>query len=68
MLNDRESASCKLDRTEVGSPIHFWLGGEHADFSTPLGLGVSVLRSCIINMIFFSNFEFIKKNINALDV
>ncbi|KAK3671847.1 hypothetical protein LTR78_008213 [Recurvomyces mirabilis] len=32
------------------------------------GLGVSVLRSCVINMIFFSNFEFIKKNINALDV
>ncbi|EME44818.1 hypothetical protein DOTSEDRAFT_72300 [Dothistroma septosporum NZE10] len=32
------------------------------------GLGVSVLRSCIINMIFFSNFEFIKKNINALEV
>ncbi|TKA27148.1 hypothetical protein B0A50_04485 [Salinomyces thailandicus] len=31
------------------------------------GLGVSVLRSCIINMIFFSNFEMMKKRINALD-
>lgn len=33
-----------------------------------VGLGVSVLRSCIINAIFFSNFEFLKKRINALDV
>ncbi|WPH01009.1 Hypothetical protein R9X50_00384300 [Acrodontium crateriforme] len=32
------------------------------------GLGVSVLRSCIINMIFFSNFELMKKRINALEV
>ncbi|KAF2771292.1 mitochondrial carrier protein [Teratosphaeria nubilosa] len=32
------------------------------------GLGVSVIRSCIINMIFFSNFELVKKQINALDV
>jgi len=32
------------------------------------GLGVSVLRSMIINMIFFSNFEFVKKQINALEV
>lgn len=32
------------------------------------GLGVSVLRSCIINMIFFSNFELVKKHINALEV
>lgn len=33
-----------------------------------IGLGVSVIRSCIINMIFFSNFELIKKQINALEV
>lgn len=32
------------------------------------GLGVSVLRSMIINMIFFSNFEFVKKRINALEL
>ena len=32
------------------------------------GLGVSVLRSCVINAIFFSNFEMIKKRINAFDV
>ncbi|GAB7365263.1 hypothetical protein MBLNU230_g6345t1 [Neophaeotheca triangularis] len=32
------------------------------------GLGVSILRSCLINMIFFSNFEMIKKHINTLEV
>ncbi|CAK4011096.1 Mitochondrial arginine transporter BAC2 [Lecanosticta acicola] len=32
------------------------------------GLLVSVVRSCIINMIFFSNFEFVKKRVNALEV
>jgi hypothetical protein len=31
------------------------------------GLGVSMGRSCVVNSIFFSAFEFIKKNINALD-
>lgn len=31
------------------------------------GLGVSMGRSCVVNSIFFSVFEFIKKNINALD-
>ncbi|KAF2480005.1 mitochondrial carrier domain-containing protein [Neohortaea acidophila] len=31
------------------------------------GLFVSVLRSCIINAVFFSNFEFLKKRINALE-
>jgi len=36
--------------------------------SLMVGLGVSVLRSMIINMIFFSNFEFVKKQINALEV
>ncbi|KAF7185419.1 putative mitochondrial carrier C29A3.11c [Pseudocercospora fuligena] len=38
------------------------------EFGSYRGLGVSVLRSCIINMIFFSNFELVKKQINALDV
>ncbi|KAK4960776.1 hypothetical protein LTR66_012885 [Elasticomyces elasticus] len=32
------------------------------------GLGVSIIRSCLINMIFFSNFEMVKKRINGLDV
>lgn len=31
------------------------------------GLGASLTRTCIINMIFFSVFEFLKKEINALD-
>ncbi|MCJ1355089.1 MAG: hypothetical protein MMC33_005080 [Icmadophila ericetorum] len=30
------------------------------------GLGVSMARSCVINMIFFSSFEAVKKHINAL--
>ncbi|KAK5171435.1 uncharacterized protein LTR77_004579 [Saxophila tyrrhenica] len=33
-----------------------------------LGLGVSVMRSCMINAIFFSNFEMIKKRINAVEI
>ncbi|MCJ1482478.1 hypothetical protein MMC06_002643 [Schaereria dolodes] len=31
------------------------------------GLGVSMARSCILNMVFFSSFEFIKKRINKLE-
>lgn len=31
------------------------------------GIGVSMSRSCIVNAIFFSAFEFLKKNINALE-
>lgn len=30
------------------------------------GLGVSMARSCLINTIFFSSFELIKKKINSL--
>ncbi|OQO02789.1 hypothetical protein B0A48_11071 [Cryoendolithus antarcticus] len=37
------------------------------EFTSYRGLGVSVVRSCLINMIFFSNFEFMKKRINALE-
>lgn len=33
-----------------------------------LGLGISIFRSCLINGIFFSNFEWVKKKINALEV
>ena len=31
------------------------------------GLGVSMGRSCAVNAIFFSSFEFLKKRINALE-
>jgi hypothetical protein len=31
------------------------------------GLGVSMGRSCMVNSIFFSAFEFIKKQINAIE-
>lgn len=31
------------------------------------GLGVSMIRSCVVNAIFFSSFEFIKKRIKTLD-
>ncbi|KAK5058207.1 hypothetical protein LTR16_010501 [Cryomyces antarcticus] len=31
------------------------------------GLGVSMLRSCMLNALFFSNFEFVKKRINRLE-
>jgi hypothetical protein len=33
-----------------------------------LGLGVSMARSCVVNAIFFSAFEFTKKNINQVEV
>ena len=31
------------------------------------GLGVSMARSCAVNAVFFSSFEFLKKRIKALD-
>ncbi|KAF5553048.1 mitochondrial carrier [Fusarium mexicanum] len=31
------------------------------------GLGVSMSRSCVVNAIFFSSFEFVKKHINQMD-
>lgn len=30
------------------------------------GLGVSMGRSCAVNAVFFSSFEFLKKQINAI--
>lgn len=30
------------------------------------GLGVSMGRSCVVNAVFFSSFEFLKKHINAI--
>jgi len=43
-------------------PIRFFNIGSYR------GLGVSILRSAVINMLFFSGFELIKKRINALEV
>ncbi len=31
------------------------------------GLGVSMGRSCAVNAVFFSSFEFLKKRIKAMD-
>lgn len=31
------------------------------------GLGVSMSRSCVVNAIFFSSFEFVKKHIHQMD-
>lgn len=46
-------------RTQVTRPdIKFFQPGSYR------GLGVSVMRSALINMIFFSSFEQIKKRIN----
>lgn len=33
-----------------------------------IGLGVSMSRSCVVNAIFFSAFEFSKKRIRGIDV
>ena len=41
---------------------------EFFQFSSYRGLSVSVARSALINMIFFSMFEAIKKRINAMEV
>ncbi|KAM0711613.1 hypothetical protein Q7P35_000980 [Cladosporium inversicolor] len=46
----------------IRPPIKFFQFGSYR-----VGLGVSVLRSCVVNMIFFSNFEMMKKRINVLD-
>lgn len=32
------------------------------------GLGISMLRSCLVNAMFFSGFEFLKKQINKVEV
>jgi len=39
---------------------------EHTDVYP--GLGVSMSRSCVVNAIFFSAFEFTKKRINRLEM
>jgi hypothetical protein len=39
-------------------------------FKAPLtraGLGVSMSRSCVVNAIFFTAFEFTKKRVNQMD-
>lgn len=64
------------------SPIEFWNRRMYHGPLLPLrakspylpkltrdaGLGVSIARSCLINAIFFSVFEFSKKRINKLEI
>lgn len=37
-----------------------------SDYLSSTGLGVSMARSCAINTIFFSCFEYVKKRINNM--
>lgn len=53
--------SCKGDKVKKAPKIQF------RNKRMYRGLGVSMGRSCLVNSIFFSSFEFIKKQINALD-
>jgi hypothetical protein len=52
---------CKGERVEKAPKIQFFNKRMYR------GLGVSMGRSCVVNSIFFSAFEFIKKQINALE-
>lgn len=50
-------------QAEIARPeIRFFQRGSYR------GLGISCLRSAVINMIFFSSFEWIKRNINSLEL
>jgi hypothetical protein len=40
----------------------------NAELTLRIGLSVSMSRSCVVNAIFFSAFEFTKKRINRLEV
>jgi len=53
--------SCKGEKVQKAPKIQFF------NKSMYRGLGVSMGRSCVVNSIFFSSFEFIKKQINALE-
>lgn len=64
MPRDLTSSSSSLEAIGVGMTAFH----DKRSILTTIGLGVSVVRSCIINMIFFSNFELVKKQINGLDV
>jgi len=52
---------CKGEKTMKAPKIQFFNRRMYR------GLGVSMGRSCVVNSIFFSSFEFIKKQINALE-
>lgn len=52
---------CKGEKVERAPKIQFFNKRMYR------GLGVSMGRSCVVNSIFFSAFEFIKKQINALE-
>jgi hypothetical protein len=59
----------RVQTSSFSSLVHIEVsraGKKHAWAVTDLkaGLGVSVMRSALINMIFFSSFEQIKKRIN----
>ncbi|PQE17759.1 mitochondrial carrier protein [Rutstroemia sp. NJR-2017a BVV2] len=51
---------CKGEKVQKAPKIQFFNKRMYR------GLGVSMGRSCVVNSIFFSAFEFIKKNINSL--
>ncbi|KAF5875008.1 putative mitochondrial carrier protein [Botrytis fragariae] len=51
---------CKGETVQKAPKIRFF------DKKMYRGLGVSMGRSCVVNSIFFSVFEFIKKNVNAI--
>jgi len=53
--------SCKGETVKKAPKIQFFNKRMYR------GLGVSMGRSCVVNSIFFSSFEFIKKQINALE-
>jgi hypothetical protein len=52
---------CKGEKVQKAPKIQFFNKRMYR------GLGVSMGRSCVVNSIFFSSFEFIKKQINALE-
>jgi len=52
---------CKGERVKKAPKIQFFNRRMYR------GLGVSMGRSCVVNSIFFSAFEFIKKQVNALE-
>jgi hypothetical protein len=52
---------CKGEPLKKGPKIQFFNRRMYR------GLGVSMSRSCVVNAIFFSSFEFIKQHINSLE-
>ena len=74
---DEEAKDPVLQSTDVSRYVfHFnhWplrildLSMINAELTLRIGLSVSMSRSCVVNAIFFSAFEFTKKRINRLEV